>query len=155
MSHTDLDQPDLAALRAAAGNAELAEAETSLVSACGYSPADAGLLARDLTRSLTEAGLTLHHCAAYDPLYRLGGVCLLPVPAEGGARQGRISMPCTTHDFQVRDQLRYRTYRDTHLALSAALGSVPTAFGYEVALFGSGGAWLVTGRRIGGTEAGQ
>ena len=36
MSHTDLGQPDLAALRAAAGDAEFAEAEAGLVSACGY-----------------------------------------------------------------------------------------------------------------------
>ena len=32
MSHTDLGQPDLAALRAAAGDAEFAEAEARLVS---------------------------------------------------------------------------------------------------------------------------
>ena len=74
MSHTDLGQPDLAALRAAAGDAECAEAEARLVSACGYPLVGAGPLARDLARSLTEAGLSLHHCAAYDPLYRLGGV---------------------------------------------------------------------------------
>ena len=57
MSHTDLGQPDLAALRAAAGDAEFAEAEAGLVSSCGYPLADAGPLARDLARSLTEAGL--------------------------------------------------------------------------------------------------
>ncbi len=73
MSHP-VGQPDLAALRAAAGDAEFAEAEARLVSACGYPLADAGPLARDLARSLTEAGLSLHHCAAHDPLYRLGGV---------------------------------------------------------------------------------
>jgi hypothetical protein len=74
MSHTDLGQPDLAALRAAAGDAESAEAEARLVSACGYPFADVGPLAHDLARSLTEAGFTLHHCATYDPLYRLDGV---------------------------------------------------------------------------------
>jgi len=62
MSHTDLDQPDLAALRAAAGDAEFAEAEVRLCSTCGY-PLDAAdplaPLACDLARSLTEAG--------YDP----------------------------------------------------------------------------------------
>ena len=66
-----------AALRAAAGDAEFAEAEAGLVSACGYPLTGAGPLAplaRDLARSLTEAGSTLHHCAAHDPLYRLGGV---------------------------------------------------------------------------------
>jgi hypothetical protein len=74
MSHTDLGQLDHAALRAAAGDAEFSKAEASLVSPCGYPLAGAGPLARDLARSLTEAGLTLHHCAAFDPLYRLGGV---------------------------------------------------------------------------------
>ena len=147
MSHTDLGQLDLAALRAAAGDAEFAEAQAMLASA--------GLLARDLARSLTEAGLTLHHCAAYDPLYRLGGVCLLPVSAETGTDQGGISVSWTTHDLLLRDQRRYRTYQDAHQAMNAVLGRVLTAFGYQLAPFGSGGAWLVTGRRSRGTEAGQ
>jgi hypothetical protein len=116
MSHTDLGQPDLAALRFA-GDAEFAKAD--------------------------------------DPLYRLGGVSLLPVPAEAGTGRGGISVSWTTHDLPLRDQRRYRTYRDTHQAINAALGRVLTAFGYQVAPFGSGGAWLVTGRRTGGTGAGQ
>jgi hypothetical protein len=36
MSHTDLGQPDLAALRAAVGNAEFAEAKTRLLNNYGY-----------------------------------------------------------------------------------------------------------------------
>jgi len=147
MSHTDLGQLDLAALPAAAGDAEFAEAEAGLASA--------GPLARDLARSLIEAGLTLHHCATYDPLYRLGGICLLPVSAEAGTGQGRISVSWTTHDLLLRDRRRFRTYQDAHQAMNAALGSVLTAFGCQVAPFGSGGAWLVTGRRSRGTEAGQ
>jgi hypothetical protein len=51
MSNTDLGQPDLAALRAAAWDAEFAEAGP--VSSCGYPLADAGVLARDLARSFT------------------------------------------------------------------------------------------------------
>jgi hypothetical protein len=39
--------------------------------------------------------------------------------------------------------------------MNVALGSVLAAFGYQVAPFGSGGAWLVTGRRTRGTEAEQ
>jgi hypothetical protein len=156
MSHTDLGQPDLAALRAAAEDAESAAAEEArLVSACGYPLADTGPLARDLARSLTEAGLSLHHCAAHDPLYRLGGVCLLPVPTEAGTGQSGISVSWTTHDLLLRDQRRYPTYQDAHQAMNAALGRVLTVFGYQVAPFGSGGAWLVTGRRSRGTEAGQ
>jgi len=146
MSHTDLGQLDLAALRAA-GDAGFAEAQAMLASA--------GPLARDLARSLTEAGLTLHHCATYDPLYRLGGVCLLPVSAEAGTGQGGISVSWTTQYLLLRDQRRYRTYQDAHQAMNAVLGRILTAFGYQVAPFGSGGAWLVTGSRSRGTEAGQ
>ncbi len=158
MSHTDLGQPDLAALRAAAGNAEFAEAEARLLDSCGYRLGGTdplAPLARDIARSLTEAGLTLHHCATRDPLYRLGGVCLLAVPPEAGTGWGGISVSWTTHDLLLRDRCRYRIYRDTHQAMNVALGSVLTAFGYQVAPFGGGGAWLVTGSRTRGTGAGQ
>ncbi len=155
MSHTDLGQLDLAALRASAGSMKFAEAQARLVGPCGYPPVGADPLARDLVWSLTGAGLTLHHCAAHDPLYRLGGVCPRPVPTGGGAGEGGISVPLTTHDFLLRDQLRYRTYRDTRQAVNATLGSVLTAFGYQAAPSGSCRAWLVTGRRTGGTEAGR
>ena len=64
-------------------------------------------------------------------------------------------MSWTTHDLLLRDQRRHRAYRDTHQAMNAALGRVLAAFGYQVAPFGSGGAWLVTGRRSLGTGAGQ
>ena len=60
MSHTDLGQPDLAALRAATGDAESAEAEAGPVSSCGYPLTGADPLARDLARSLTEAGYTMN-----------------------------------------------------------------------------------------------
>jgi hypothetical protein len=154
MSHTDPGQPDLAALRAVAGDAKFAEAQAGLVGSCGYPLAGVGLLARDLARLLTEADLSLHHCAPHDPLYRLGGVCLLPVPAEARTGQSGISVSWTTHDLLLRDQRRYRAYQDAHRAMNAALGRVLAAFGYQLAPFGSGGAWLVTGRSR-RTEAGQ
>ena len=155
MSHTDLGQPDLAALRAAAGDAESVEAEAGLVSSCGCPLPGAGPLTRDLACSLTEAGFTLHHCATHDPLYRLGGVCLLAVPPEAGTAQGGISVSWTIHDLLLRDPCRYRIYRDTHQAMNVALGSVLTAFGYQVAPFDSGGAWLVIGCPARGKGAGQ
>ncbi|MGH3521963.1 MAG: hypothetical protein ACRDU4_03825 [Mycobacterium sp.] len=157
MSHTDLGRLDLAALRAAAGNAEFAKAEARLLDSYGYRLGGAdplAALARGIARSLIEAGLTLHHCATHDPLYRRGGVCLLPVPSEAGARQGGISVSWTANDL-LRDRLRYRPYRDIHQAMNAALGRVLAAFGCQVAPFGGAGAWLVTGCRTGGTEAGQ
>ena len=58
-------------------------------------------------------------------------------------------MSWTTHDLLPRDQRRYRTYQDAHQAMNAALGSVLTAFGYQLAPFGSGGAWLVAGAAAG------
>jgi hypothetical protein len=157
MSHTDLGQPDLAALRAAAGNAEFAEAEARLLDGYGYRLGADPLapLAPDIARSLTEAGLTLHHCATHDPLYRLRGVCLLAIPSEAGTGQDGISVSWTIHDLLLRDQRSYRTHQDARQAMNAALGRVLTAFGYQVAPFGSGGAWLVTSRRTRGTEAGQ
>ena len=99
MSHTDLGQPDLAAPRSAAGNAEFAEVEAQLLESCGYRLGGAdplAPLALDVARSFTEAGLTLHHCATYYPLYRLGGVCLLAVPPEAGTGPGGISASWTT-----------------------------------------------------------
>ena len=63
-------------------------------------------------------------------------------------------MSWTAHDLLLRDQRRYRIYQDAHQAMNAALGRVLAAFGYQLAPSGSG-AWLVTGRRSRGTEAGQ
>ncbi len=77
MTDTDLHQPDPGPLRAAAEAAELAQAVSGLVSIDGCRLADRdplAPLARDIARSMTEAGLTIHHCAQYHPLYRLGGV---------------------------------------------------------------------------------
>jgi hypothetical protein len=158
MSHTDLGQPDLATLRAAARDAEFAEAEARVLDGYGYrlSGADPlAPLARDIARSLIDAGLTLHHCAAHDPRYRLGGVCLLAVSTEAGMGRSGISVSWTAHDLLLRDQSRYSTYRDTHQAMNVALGCVLRALGYRLMRFGSGGAWLVTGHRGQGTGAGR
>jgi hypothetical protein len=158
MSHTDPGQPDLAALRAAAEGAEFTQAEAALTGTYGYRLAGANPLAPlagDLARSLTEAGLTVHHCAGHDPLYRLGGVCLLPVPADQGTGPSGVVVSWTAHDLLLLDWDRYGTYAGTQQAMNAALGSVLGAFGYPVIPFGSGGAWLVTGGRALGTGAGR
>ena len=62
-------------------------------------------------------------------------------------------MSWTVHDLLLPDWDRYGTYTGTQQAMNTALGGVLRAFGYPVAPFGSGGAWLVTGRRE--TEAGR
>ena len=156
MPDTDLHRPCLAPLRAAAEAAELAQAVTRLVSIDGCRLADSdplAPLARDIARSMTEAGLTVHHCAQHDPLYRLGGVCLLAVPPESGTCNGGIAVSWTAHNLLRLDWDRYGTYTGTQQAMNTALGGVLRAFGYPIAPFGSGGAWLVTGRR--GTEMGR
>src|SRR5271166_4032058 len=155
MTDTDLHQPDPGPLRAAAEAAELAQAVTGLVRIDGCRLADSNPLAplaRDIARSMTEAGLTVHHCAQHDPLYRLGGVCLLAVPAESRTG-GRIAVSWIAHNRLVLEWARYGTYAGTQQAMNTVPGGVLRAFGYPIAPFGSGGAWLVTGRR--GTEAGR
>ncbi len=154
MTDTDLHQPDLGPLRAAAEAAELAQAVSRLVSIDGYRLAGSdplAPLARDIARSMTEAGLTVHHCAQHDPLYRLGGVCLLAVPAGPADGRAGIAVSWTAHNLLL-DWDRYGTYAGTQQAMNTALGGVLRAFGYPVTPFGTGG-WLVTGRR--GTEAGR
>ena len=67
MTDTDFLQPGLGPLRAAAEAAELAQAASGLVSIDGCRLADSdplAPLARDIARSMTEAGLPVHHCAA-------------------------------------------------------------------------------------------
>jgi hypothetical protein len=152
MTDTDLRQPDPGPLRAAAEAAELAHAASGLASTGGCRLADSdplAPLARDIARSTTGAGLTVHHCAQHEPLYRLGGVCLLAVPAEGMTGHGGIAVSWTVHNLLLPDRDRYGTYTGTQQAMNAALGWVL----YPVTPFGSGGAWLVTGRRE--TEAGR
>jgi len=156
MTDTNLHHPDPGPLRAAAEAAGLAQAASGLVSIDGCRLADSdplAPLARDIARSLTEAGLTVHHCARHDPLCRLGGVCVLAVPAESGTGHGGIAVSWTVHDLLLLDCDRYAAYTGTQRAMNTALGGVLRAFGYAVAPFGSGGAWLVTGRW--GTEAGR
>jgi hypothetical protein len=158
MSDTDLNQPDLGALCAAAESAELAQAASGLVRTDGYLVADSdplAPLARDIARSLVQAGLTVHHCARHDPLYRFGGVCLLPIHAESGTGRSGIAVSWITHTLLLSDWDRYSTRRGTHQIMNAALGGILRTFGYPVAPFGSGGAWLVTGHCSGETEARQ
>jgi hypothetical protein len=152
MTDHDLHQPGPGPLRAAAGAVELAQAVTRLVSIDGRRLADSNPLA-PLARSMTETGLTVHHCAQDDLLYRLGGVCLLAVPAESGTCSSGVAVSWTTHNLPLLDWDRYGTDAGTQQAMNTALGGVLRAFGYPIAPFGSGGAWLVTGRQE--TETGR
>jgi hypothetical protein len=97
----------------------------------------------------------VHHCARHEPLYRLGGVCLLPVPADQATSPSGIAVSWTVHNLLLLDWDRYGTYTGTQQAMNAALGGMLRAFGYPVTPFGSGGAELVIGRRAQGTGAGR
>ena len=80
----EFQPPDLRPLRALAEREELADARARLADGLGHPlPADDpnAPLARDVATALTEAGFTLHNCAPHHPQYRLGGVCVLPVPS--------------------------------------------------------------------------
>jgi len=156
MTDTDLRQPDTGPLRAAAEAAELAHAVPGLagIGGCRLEDSDPlAPLARDIARSTTGAGLTVHHCARHEPPYRLGGMCLLAIPAESGTGHGGIAVSRTVHNLLLPDRDRPGTCTGTQQAMNAALGGVLRAFGYPVTPFGSAGAWLVTGRRE--TEAGR
>jgi hypothetical protein len=151
-----LEPADLGPIRVLAETAELADAVAGLADAYGRPlPASDPLapLARDIARTLTEAGFTLHHCAQNHPLYRLGGVCLVPV-ARGHDPGGRgVVVSWTTHNLLSLDWDRWREYRGAQGVMNGALSEVLDALGFEVWPFGLGGAWIVTGRRAGREEA--
>jgi hypothetical protein len=67
-------------------------------------------LAHGIVRSMTEAGLPLHHCAQHDPRYRLDGVCLLAVPAGQAYGHAGIAVSWTTHSLMSLDWDRLGTY---------------------------------------------
>jgi len=147
----DFQPPDLRPLRALAEREELADARAHLADALGHPlPADDpdAPLARDVAAALTEAGFTLHNCAPHHPQYRLGGVCVLPIPARHNPDgQAGIAVSWTTHNLLTLDWDRGREHNDTQQAMNRALASVLKALGYQVQPFGPGGASLVTGSR--------
>jgi hypothetical protein len=144
-------RPDLGPLREAAERGELADAVACLAGSAGFRlRADDPLapLAGEVARALTLAGFTLHHCVQADPLYRLGGVCLLPVAAWGSAGgQAGVAVSWTTHSLLSLDWGRRAEYRGVQEAMNLALARVLDAVGFCVQPFGQGGASLVTGRR--------
>jgi hypothetical protein len=146
MTDTDFPQTDIGPLRAAAEVAELAQAAAGLASIDGYRLADSdplAPLAPDVARPVTEAGLTVHHRARPYPQCRLGGVCLLAVPPGLDGGSAGVAVSWTPHNLLPLVWDRYGTYAGPQQAMNAALGGVLRL----ITPFGSGGAWLVTGRR--------
>ncbi len=153
------EPPDLGPLRALAGSAELASAASAVTDGYGRRlPAGDPLapLARDVARSLVEAGFTLHHCAPWHPLRRLGGVCLLPVARTSDpSGHGGIVVSWTTHDLLCLDWDRQVEYHGAHEVMNGALAQVLDALRYQLWPFGLGGAWIVTGHQDHGPEPGR
>jgi hypothetical protein len=136
--------PDLGPLRALAEHEELADAAGRLADAYGRPlRGDDPLrpLADDIAPALTEAGFTLYHCAQHHPLYRLGGVCPLPV-ASGHDRDGRggVVVSWTTHNLLSLDWGRWPAYHGTQDMMNAALSEVLDAPGFQTLPFGVGRA---------------
>ena len=155
MSNPDVTKPGLVPLRAAAEAADFTMAASGLVGAYPGHLAVSGTiapLARVLARSMTEVGLTVHHCALHDPLCRLGGVCLLPVPAGPASDRAGVVLSWTTPTLLDLDSDGARAVTQ---AMNAAIGAILEAFGYPAEPFGSGGAWLVPGRPAQDREAGR
>jgi hypothetical protein len=146
-------RPDLGPLREAAERGELAAAVACLAGSSGLrlrNDDPLAPLAREVARTLTLAGFAVHHCVQADSLYRLGGVCLLPVTGWGSAGgQAGVAVSWTTHSLLSLDWDRWGEYRDVLEAMNGALAGVLNALGFCVEPFGPGGASLVAGRRDG------
>lgn len=104
--------PDLAPVRTAAEGAELADAAACLTDSCGFrlrADHPRARLARDVAEALALAGFTLHHhCAQTGPLYRLGGVCLLPVTAAAFAEDhDGVTVSWPAHSLLMLDWDRW------------------------------------------------
>lgn len=153
------EPPDLGPLRALAEREELADAAGRLADAYGRPLRDDDPpkpLATDVAWALTEAGFTLHHCAQHHLLYRLGGVCLLPVaPGHDPDGRGGVVVSWTTHNLLALDWGRWVAYHGTQDVMNGALSEMLDGLGFRVSPFGVGGAWIVTGRKPGGRETGE
>src|SRR5215472_658123 len=134
--------PDLGPLRALAEREELADAAGLLADAYGR-PLHANdplrPLAADVARALTEAGFTMHHCARHHPLYRLGGVCLLPVALshDPDGRRG-VVVSWTMHNLLSLDWGWWVEYHGTQAVMNGALSEVLHGLGFQVSPFGMG-----------------
>src|SRR2546421_656893 len=117
--------PGLGPLRALAETQELADATAGLRDSYGHhlSASDPLYpLARDVAHALTEAGFTLHHCAQHDPLYRLGGLCLLPVsPGHDPGAVGGVVVSWATHNLLSLDWDRWDQQHGIQEVMNGAL----------------------------------
>jgi len=132
MSGPCITQSDLRSIRAATEPAGFADAVRGLHSAEGYPlvfTAPLTPLARHAARVLAGPGFRSHYCRRRDSSYRLGGLCLIPSPAESSTSRSTIAVARRT----ARDLLPLHLDRRR----------------------GAGGMCLVTSRRGQQAEAGR
>jgi hypothetical protein len=97
----------------------------------------------------------LHHRDRYDLLYRPGGACLTPVPAEFGTSRSGTAVCQATRNLLLPGWDRNGIRRRTRQPVNAAPGGVPGRSGFRVQHPGTGSAWLVAGHRGQETGAGR
>ncbi|MGY1641065.1 hypothetical protein ACI782_08015 [Geodermatophilus sp. SYSU D00703] len=90
----------------------------------------------EVTAALVEAGLPLHDC---DGRGATGGVCLTPVPGQGG-----ILVSWHQHDRMSRQQVRGAAVdAAVQRTMNAAIADLLTTLGFEVESSGSAGCSFV------------
>lgn len=157
MSGPGFTRPDLCSIRAATGQAESVGAVRDLLSADGYSLAgDYPLapLARDAARTLVEAGFTLHHRDRHDPLHRLHGARLMPIPAESSTSRSTIAGSRTSHDLLLDSDWR-ATRSHARQLVNEVPGGVLHVLWYLDRQRDTAGACQVTSHRGQRAEAGR
>jgi hypothetical protein len=158
MSDPGFTRPDLCSIRAIASRAESAGARHDVLSADGYPLADDDplvLLADDVARTVVAAGSALRYCGRHDSLYWLGGLRLMPIPAESGTGCSGIAVSRAARTLLMARRDRYGTYRRPRQLVNAAPGGIPGGSGSSVQQSGTDGGWLATGRRAQRTETGR
>jgi hypothetical protein len=74
----------------------------------------------------------LHHCDRHDLLYRLGGVCLMPVPAESGTCRSGTAVPRATRNLLLPVWERHSTCRRACQLMNAGPGGVLDRFRFRI-----------------------
>jgi len=156
MSGPSFTRPDLCSINVPTEQAEFGDEVCALFSGDGYPLPGDDLLAppaRDVGRTLVEAGFTLHHRDRYDPVHRLHGVCLVPIPAESDTHPSANAVSPATRDLLLDRNWRATCRRTCQV--NAEPGSVPNASKYLDRQRGTAGTCLVTCHRGQRTEAGR
>ncbi len=121
----------------------------------GGAAAGTNALACQVSRSLSEAGFSPHHCLDRHSPSEPGGVCLTHVQAsaQGGYPDG-VTVSWTTRDHLSADAARWATCLVLTRVMNQALGTIVRTLGYDPRPIGTSGAWIITAELHHGTEGG-